>query len=357
MEILLLDALVPEATAWLEKHHQVYFRPELAGDLAGLKQAGRKVSGIVVPRQTVVTSALLNCLPKLEVLGRMHAGRDNLDLDACKTRGIKVIHASSANVRSNAEFLLTALLLLYRRGVVSALLGNRYATTRLGRELNGSTVGVLGLAPAAHALAGMLTALGARLIGYDPAVHHSAPVWNELGIQPVTLPDMLSLADAVSVQILYANRFKGFVGERVLSHCRPGQVWVSISHSELFDPAALAAALNDGRMDACVIDGVEAEFLGPASPLRGVKNLTVTPRLGSHTHEARLRSSWYVAHRMHDTLMPASADWTPLTGQAFSATDPADVAPDALADGASEAPPDFSLYLPSGPLSALGLLV
>lgn len=57
MEILLLDALVPEATAWLEQHHRVYFRPELAGDLAGLKQAGRKVSGIVVPRQTVVTSA------------------------------------------------------------------------------------------------------------------------------------------------------------------------------------------------------------------------------------------------------------------------------------------------------------
>lgn len=357
MEILLLDALVPEATAWLEKHHRVYFRPELVGDLAGLKQAGHYVCGIVVPRQTVVTSALLNCLPRLKVLGRMHVGTDNIDLDACKARGINVIHANSANVRSNAEFLLTALLLLYRRGVVSALLGNRYATKRLGRELNGSTVGILGLAPAAHALAGMLTALGARLIGYDPAVHHSAPVWNELGIQPVTLPDMLSLADAVSVQILYANRFKGFVSARLLSHCRPGQIWVSISRSELFDPAALAAALNDGRMDACVIDGADAGFVGPASALHGVKNLTVTPRLGSHTHEARLRSSWYVAHRMHDSLMPAPARLTHLAGQALPTTDPADVAPDVLADGALEAPTDFSLFLPPGSLSALGHLV
>ena len=120
MEILLLDALVPEATAWLEKHHRVYFRPELVGDLAGLKQAGHYVCGIVVPRQTVVTSALLNCLPRLKVLDRMHVDTDNLDLDACKARGIKVIHASSASVRSNAEFLLTVLLLC-RRGVVSTL--------------------------------------------------------------------------------------------------------------------------------------------------------------------------------------------------------------------------------------------
>ena len=94
----------------------MYFQPALAG----LKQAGRQMSGIVVTGQTVVTTALLNCLPRLKVLDRMHAGTDNLDLDACKARGIKIIHASSASVRSNAEFSLTVLL-LYRRGVVSTL--------------------------------------------------------------------------------------------------------------------------------------------------------------------------------------------------------------------------------------------
>jgi phosphoglycerate dehydrogenase-like enzyme len=365
LDILLLDALVPEAMAWLETHHRVHFRPELVGDLPALKEAGRHTAGIVFPRHTVVTSALLDCLPKLKALGRLHVGTDNLDMEACQARGIKVIHSNSTNVRSNAEFLLTALLLLYRRGVVSALLGNRYPTTRLGRELSGSTVGILGLAPAAHALAGLLTALGVRLIGYDPAVHHSAPVWRELGIQPVALPDLLGMADAVSVQILYASRFKGFVGARLLSYCRPGQIWVSISRSDLFDPAALADALSDGRLDACVIDGVEDGFLGKASPLHGIKNLTVTPRLGSHTHEARLRSSWYVAHRMHDTLAPASSNWTPLASDAFDAdSGPAASAdagpneePDPLTGSASGTEPDWTPYVPSGPLSALGHLV
>ena len=302
MDILLLDALVPEAMSWLETRHSVEYRPELAEDLIALRRAAYKTRGIVFPRQTVVTREFLDFLPKLKAVGRLHVGTDNTDLEACKERDIKVVHASSANVRSNAEYLLSSLLLLYRRGVVSALMGRRHPSAQMGRELHGSTVGILGLAPTAHTLAGMLNSLGVRLIGYDPAVHHTAPIWERLRIQPVSLPELVSQADAVSVQMLYATRFKGFVNDKLLAACKRNQLWVGISRSELFDEGALAAALCDGRIEACVLDGVEANFLGDASPLKGLKNLFVTPRLGSHTREARLRSSWYVAHRIHEAI-------------------------------------------------------
>lgn len=302
MDILLLDALVPEAIAWLETRHSVQYQPELADDLVGLRQAGYKTQAIVFPRQTIVTRALLDFLPKLKVLSRLHVSSDNTDLEACKERDIKVIHARGANVRSNAEYLLSCLLLLYRRGVVSALMGRSHPSAQLGRELHGSTIGILGLAPAAHTLAGMLSGLGVRLIGYDPAVPHTAPIWESLRIQPVTLPELMSQADAVSVQMLYANRFKGFVDDKLLADCKRNQLWVGISRSELFDEAALAAALCDGRIEAFVLDGATASFLGDDSPLKGLKNLFVTPRLGSHTREARLRSSWYVAYRLHEAI-------------------------------------------------------
>ena len=288
--------------AWLETRHSVGYHPELADDLVSLRKIAYKTRGIVFPRQTVVTRDFLDFLPKLQALGRLHVGTDNTDLEACKERDIKVVHASSANVRSNAEYLLSSLLLLYRRGVVSALMGRRHPTTQMGRELHGSTVGILGLAPTAHTLAGMLNGLGVRLIGYDPAVHHTAPIWERLRIQPVSLPELMSQADAVSVQMLYATRFKGFVNDKLLAACKRNQLWVGISRSELFDEGALAAALCDGRIEACILDGAEANFLGDASPLKGLKNLFVTPRLGSHTREARLRSSWYVAHRMHEAI-------------------------------------------------------
>jgi len=333
MDILLLDALVPEAMVWLREHHSVDYRPELVDDLPALEAAGALTTGIVFPRETVVTRDLLDRLPQLKVMARLHVATDNTDMEACQERGIRVVHSSSANVRSNAEFLLASLLLLYRRGVVSAFMGSKYPTTQMGRELSGSTVGILGLAPAAQALAGLLNALGVHLIGYDPAVHHSSPIWAKMGIQPVTLPELMATSDAVSVQILYASRFKGFVGDKLLAHSKPGQLWVSLSRSELFDRQALAAALQDGRVDALMLDGVESGFVAPDSPLHGLKNLFITPRLGSHTHQARLRSSWYVAHRMHDTLVPVSSGWSPLSTDAFMAIGSDAPGPPSLAAG------------------------
>lgn len=301
MDILLLDTLVPEAEAWLETRHEVLYRPQLATDMVALRKIAYKTRAIVFPRETVVTLDFLDFLPKLKAVGRLHVGTDNTDLEACKERGIKVIHASSATVRSNAEYLLSSLLLLYRRGVVAALMG-RQQMPQLGRELHGSTIGILGLAPTAHTLAGMLTALGVRLVGYDPAIHHTAPIWERLRIQPVTLTELVSQADAISVQMMYATRFRGFVSSKLLAACKRGQLWVGISRSDLFDEAALADALCDGRIEACILDGVEDNFSREGSPVKGLKNLFLTPRLGSHTREARLRSSWYLAHRLHDAL-------------------------------------------------------
>ena len=115
MDILLLDALVPEATTWLETRHSVEYRPELADDLVALRKVAYKTKAVVFPRHSVVTRDFLDFLPKLKAVARLHVGTDNTDLQACLERDIKVIHASSANVRSNAEYLLSTLLLLYRR--------------------------------------------------------------------------------------------------------------------------------------------------------------------------------------------------------------------------------------------------
>jgi len=107
------------------------------------------------------------------------------------------------------------------------------------------------------------------------------------------------------VQVIYASRYKGFLSDKVLAHCRKGQFWVGISRSTLFDPQALANALSDGRIAACMLDGAEAGFASRDTPLHALENLYLTPRIGSHTREARLRASWYVAHRVHEVLSAA----------------------------------------------------
>ncbi|MBE7369432.1 NAD(P)-dependent oxidoreductase [Ramlibacter pallidus] len=302
MEILLLERLVPEAHAWLEARHQVAYRPELAAEPAELRKQLYNVQALVLPRKVAVTREFLDFAPVLRAVARMHVGTDNTDLEACRDRRVRVVQAINAHVRSNAEFLLASLLLLYRRGIGATLRGERHAPGTIGREVHGSTIGFLGLAPSAHALAAMLDSLGAKLIGYDPAVHHTASIWQRLKIRPVTLQELTAQADAVSVQVLYASRYHHFVNEAVLANCRKGQVWVGTTRSALFEPEALAAALKDGRIEAAMLDGAENGFASRGTPLHDAQNLHLTPRLGSLTRESRLRASWYVAQRLHETL-------------------------------------------------------
>ncbi len=302
MDILLVERLVPEALAWLEARHHVVSRFDLANDASGVRKSIYNAGAVVLPRKLAVTRELLDFAPVLKAVARMQAGTDNTDLEACREHKVRVIQATTANVRSNAEYLLASLLLLYRRGFSATLAGDHHSEIRPGRELHGSTVGIFGLAPTAHALAPILTALGVKLIGYDPAVHSTAPIWAKLEIQPVTLHDLLSHADGISVQVMFASRYLGFINDKMLAYCKPGQVWVGISRSQLFDAPALARALTDGRIEAAVFDGAQSSFAAKGSPLHGLANLILTPRLGSYTVEARTRASWYVAHRLHEAL-------------------------------------------------------
>jgi phosphoglycerate dehydrogenase-like enzyme len=317
VDILLVEQLVPEARAWLEGLHSVESRPELAGDPSALRKAIYKAKALVLPRKVVVTKEFLDFAPRLKAVARVHVGTDNTDLEACRDRKVRVIQASTANVRSNAEYLLAALLLMYRRGIGASMTGDRHADIRVGRELNGSVVGIFGLAPTGHTFALMLHALGAKLIGYDPAVHHTSPIWSRLHVKPVSLQELMKQSDAVSVQVMYGSRYQGFVNDKVLAHCKRGQVWAAISRSQLFDQQALAMALTDGRIEAFMMDGAEAGFASKGTPLHDLSNLTLTPRLGSHTREARLRSSWYVAHRIHETLTGPRAAGEELSSEAM----------------------------------------
>lgn len=307
--------------AWLEARHSVVYIPALIRDERALRHSTGHVRAIVVPNQVVINQDFLDFSPKLEVVARMQIGTDNIDLESCRERGIKVLQARSANVRANAEFLVSALLMLYRQGMMAALMAKSqgptavgiqtaqtHAALPMGREINGSTIGLLGIGPAASALAGLLTGMGARLIGYDPALHHTSPIWQQMRVQPVSLLDMMSTADAVSVQMLYASRFKGFINERVLAACKRQQLWVSISRGTLFDTDAMVEAMQDGRIAAWLSDSAD-ENDSPAMPLlRSLPHFYATQRTGSLTRESRQRASWYMAHRLHDILSPDGDD-------------------------------------------------
>ena len=103
--------------------------------------------------------------------------------------------------------------------------------------------------------------------------------------------------------MIYATRYRGLVGERILAACKPGQLWTSINRPSLFDLDALAEAVRTRRIGALMLDSDDDELHAPDSPLKGLSNVCITPRLAPYTHESQLRGSWYLVDRIHETLM------------------------------------------------------
>jgi phosphoglycerate dehydrogenase-like enzyme len=320
MQVLIVEPLDSDVLQWLGARYRVQVAPELAQHPDAFRQALGSVSALVIPPWVTLDANTLHHAPRLRIVGRLSVGAENIDLDACARAGVEVVRPASASAPAEAEFAVGALLQLLRR--VPILNGEGLL---VGRELGGATVGLVGMTPAFKPLAALLTAFGARVLGYDPGVHATDGVWARAGVAPMGLRELMQASDAVCVLLAYFPRFAGLFGERLLPLAKPNQVLVSLGQSNLFDEAALARALSEGPLAAAWFDSLEPGALDPGRPLRHVDTLQVTPRVASTTHESRVRAAWAVARRVDELLQDvmARAD--------FRSTQPGGLA--GLADG------------------------
>lgn len=300
MDVLIVEPLEPEVLQWIDARHPVRFAPELEKDPRALRQTLFNVRALIAPPSVGLDAQALHFAPVLRAVGRLSAGAENLDLEACARAGIEVVRPGSASAGAEAEFAIGAMLQLLRRVPVRGNDG-----LLVGRELAGATVGLVGLPASARPLAQLLGAFGAQVKGYDPAVHVSDGLWARWKITPLSLRELVEQSDVLCVLLNYFTRYKGLLGERFLPYCKPDQVLVSLGHSSLFDDATLAQVLESGRMSAAWFDSMEPSMLDFGRPLRAVRNLQVTPRVSGTTRESRIRSAWAVVRRIDEILSDA----------------------------------------------------
>jgi D-3-phosphoglycerate dehydrogenase / 2-oxoglutarate reductase len=297
MDVLIVEPLESEVLQWLGARHTTRYAPELARDPRAFRQALYAVRALVIPGSVALDGSALRVAPMLRTVGRLSAGAENIDLDACVAAGVEVVRPASASATAEAEFAVGALLQMLRRVPVVSSEG-----LLVGRELGSCTVGLVGMTPAARPLAELLRAFGARVVGYDPAVHASDALWARWSIEPIGLRELMELSDAVCVLLTYFTRYQGLIGERYLGTAKQDQVLLSLGHSSLFDEYPLAEALSGGRLAAAWFDSLEPGLLAPGRPLHEIDTLQVTPRVSSTTRESRIRSAWAVARRIDEVL-------------------------------------------------------
>ena len=306
MDLLTVEPLDADVLAWLGTRHSLQISPELAQDAGAFRVALAKARAAIVPPSVAIDAAALKRAPQLRIVGRLSAGAENIDLEACARAGVEVVRPASASAPAEAEFVIAALLQMLRRVPIISPEG-----LLVGRELNGCTVGVVGMSPALRHLTPLLAAFGAHVLGYDPALHAGDSVWERAGAESVNLRDLLRRSDAVCVLLAYFPRYAGLFGERALSECKRDQVLVNLTHPALFNEVALARTLREGPLAAAWFDCLEPGMLEPGRPLCHIDTLQVTPRVSGTTLQSRTRSAWALAHRIDERLREVKARVAP----------------------------------------------
>lgn len=291
--VLIADKLAQSTVAALGD--QVEVRWVDGPDREKLLAAVPDADALLVRSATTVDAEVLAAGTKLKIVARAGVGLDNVDVDAATARGVLVVNAPTSNIHSAAEHAL-ALMLAAARQIAPADASLREHTWKRskfnGTEIFGKTVGVVGLGRIGQLVAARLAAFGTHVVAYDPYV--SAARAAQLGIELLSLDDLLARADFISVHLPKTPETAGLIGKEALAKTKPGVIIVNAARGGLVDEQALADAVISGHVRGAGLDVFSTEPCTD-SPLFELPQVIVTPHLGASTSEAQDRAGTDVA--------------------------------------------------------------
>lgn len=264
-------------------------------DRPALLDAVAEADALLVRSATKVDAELFGATTQLKVVARAGVGLDNVEVPAATERGVMVVNAPTSNIVSAAEHAV-ALLMSVARNVAAAdasLRGGEWKRSSFsGVELSGKTVGVVGLGKIGQLFAQRMAAFDTELIAYDPYI--SAGRAAQLGIELVSLEQLLARADAISIHLPKTAETLGLIGSEELKKAKPGMLVINAARGGLVDEEALADAVRSGHIGGAGIDVYKTEPT-TSSPLFELTNVVATPHLGASTVEAQDRAGTDVA--------------------------------------------------------------
>ena len=293
-DIVISEFMDEAAIRELLPGRDVLYDAKLVDHPADLIAALADARALVVRNRTQVRGALLEAAPKLRVVGRLGVGLDNIDVEACKARGIAVCPATGANDVAVAEWAITAMLVLLR-GAWSAtpqvIAGAWPRMSTIGREASGKTLGLVGLGGIARETATRAAALGLRICAADPLLPADHPAWKLA--ERVTLDELVQRSDVVSLHVPLTDETRGLFDAARIAAMRRGSILLNAARGGVVDEAALAAALRSGHLGGAALDVFAQEPLDAAQGalFAGVPNLLLTPHIAGVTDESNVRVS------------------------------------------------------------------
>lgn len=255
----------------------------------------------LLARVGAITRGVIEAAPRLRIVARHGVGVDSVDLEAATAHGVVVTTAGSLNATAVAEYTFGLLLTLVRKireadGLMRAGGWDRRPFT--GGELEGRTLGIVGVGAIGSRVARQALGFGMQVIGCDPA-YLEPPV---PGMRLGSLQEVLAAADILTLHPRLNATTHRMIDETALATLRPGAIVVNTSRGEVVDEAALTASLQSAHLAGAALDVFAQEPLAPESPLREMENVVLSPHVAGQTEEAMVQVAHAAARAILDDL-------------------------------------------------------
>lgn len=235
-----------------------------------------------------VNADVLAKAPKLRVIGRAGVGVDNVDLPAATAANVLVMNTPGGNAVAVAEHTLGFMLCLARsipQASASTKAGNWEKKKFMGSELRGKTLGILGFGYIGQEVAKRARGFEMTIIAHDPYANQK--IASELGVSLVTLDELYAQSDYITLHMAITKETNAMLNDAAFAKMKTGVRIINCARGELVDSAALARAIESGKVAGAAMDVFETEPPAAGDPLLALEQVLATPHIGGSTGEAQ----------------------------------------------------------------------
>jgi phosphoglycerate dehydrogenase-like enzyme len=293
--VLVTEGSDPRPLQWLREQARVV---EIRVDDPAFDSQLATADALSVRTYTQVNAALLAKAPRLKVVGRGGVGLENIDVAACRARGVQVVYAPDANTLAVGDFVFGYLLQLlrpwafFKERAYEPKEFKRIRDTVRGRQLNELTMGLIGMGRVGRRV-GHIAANGFGMtVIYNDLLNVASQL--DFPATAVDKPTLYRTCDILSLHVDMKPGNHNLVGREQLAMLKPTAVVINTSRGEVLDTQALADAIRAKKIAGAALDVFFPEPPAADFPLLGLDNVLLTPHLAARTTTAMENMSWVV---------------------------------------------------------------
>jgi len=296
MKVLIADQINQKGIEELEEVAEVVARTDITPE--ELVKDIKDFDAIVVRSRTKVTREVIEAAPLLKIIARAGVGVDNVDVEAATERGVMVVNAPESTSVTVAEHTMGLVLAMSRKIALAdkSVKEGKWEKSRfMGMELNGKTLGIVGMGRIGSQVVIRAKAFGMDIMVYDPYITPEAAA--DLGVEVVDLETLLKNADVITIHVPLTPETKHLISLPQFKLMKENAIIVNCARGGIIKESDLYEALSSGEIAGAALDVYETEP-PKENPLLELDNIVLTPHIAASTSEAQRDAAIIVAREI-----------------------------------------------------------